>query len=153
MLFWWICGGESVLPVLLLLHLGSSPSNFLKEIYSLSLSIVFLYFFALITEEGFLISLCSFWNSAFRWVYLSFSPLPFTFLLFSAICMDSSDDHFAFCISFSWEWSWSLPPVQCHKPLSIVLQGLCLSNLIPWIYLSLSLYNSKGFDLGHPWMV
>ena len=25
MLFWWICGGESVLPVLLLRHLGSSP--------------------------------------------------------------------------------------------------------------------------------
>ena len=24
MLFWWICGGESVLPVLLLRHLGSS---------------------------------------------------------------------------------------------------------------------------------
>ena len=27
MLFWWICGGESVLPVLLLRHLGSSPWN------------------------------------------------------------------------------------------------------------------------------
>ena len=23
------------------------------------------------------------------------------------------------------------PPVQCHKPLSIVLQALCLSDLIP----------------------
>ena len=31
-------------------------SNFLEEISSLSPSIVFLYFFALITEEGFLIS-------------------------------------------------------------------------------------------------
>ena len=31
-------------------------SNFLEEISSLSQSIVFLYFFALITEEGFLIS-------------------------------------------------------------------------------------------------
>ena len=29
MLFWWICGGESVLPVLLLRHLGSSPCSFL----------------------------------------------------------------------------------------------------------------------------
>ena len=27
MLFWWICGGESVLPVLLLCHLGSSPHS------------------------------------------------------------------------------------------------------------------------------
>ena len=33
-------------------------SNFLEEISSLSHSIVFLYFFALITEEGFLISSC-----------------------------------------------------------------------------------------------
>ena len=29
-----------------------------------------------------------------------------------------------FCISFSWGWPWSLPPVQCHKPPSIVLQAL-----------------------------
>ena len=34
-------------------------SNFLKEISSLSHSVVFLYFFALITEEGFLIPPCS----------------------------------------------------------------------------------------------
>ena len=33
-------------------------SNFLEEISSLSHSLVFLYFFALITEEGFLISPC-----------------------------------------------------------------------------------------------
>ena len=33
-------------------------SNFLEEISSLSHSIVFLYFFALISEEGFLISPC-----------------------------------------------------------------------------------------------
>ena len=36
------------------------------------------------------------WNFAFRWVYLCFSPLPFTFLLFSAICKAYSDSHFAF---------------------------------------------------------
>ena len=35
-------------------------SNFLEEISSLSHSVVFLYFFALITEEGFLISSCYF---------------------------------------------------------------------------------------------
>ena len=37
---------------------------------------MFLYFLALITEEGFLISPSILWNSAFKWVYLSFSPLP-----------------------------------------------------------------------------
>ena len=31
---------------------------------------------------------------------------------------------FPFCISFSWGWFWLLPPVQCHKPLSIALQVL-----------------------------
>ena len=41
-------------------------SNFLEDIFSLSYSIVFLYFFALITEEGFLF----------------FSPLGKYFILF-----------------------------------------------------------------------
>ena len=36
------------------------------------------------------------WNSAFKWVYLSFSPLPFASLLSSAICKASSGNHFAF---------------------------------------------------------
>ena len=90
---------------------------FLEEIASLSHSIVFFYFFSLITEEGFLISPCYFWNSAFKWVYLSFSPFSFASFLFSAICKASSDNHLPFCIFFSWGWSWSLPLVQCHKLL------------------------------------
>ena len=56
-------------------------SNFLVEISSLSHAIVFLYFFALITEESFLSLLAILWNSAFKWVYLSFSPLPFPSLI------------------------------------------------------------------------
>ena len=78
-------------------------SNFLEEISSLSHSIVFLYFFALIAEEGFLSLLAILWNSAFKWVYLSFSPLPFTSLLFSVICKTSSDNHFAFSFVFLWD--------------------------------------------------
>ena len=35
------------------------------------------------------------WNSAFKYVYLSLSPLPLASLLFSAICK-TSDNHFAF---------------------------------------------------------
>ena len=58
-------------------------SDFLEEISSLSHSIVFLYF-AIITEEGFSSLLAILSNSAFRWVYLSFSPLPLASLLFSA---------------------------------------------------------------------
>ena len=68
-------------------------SNFLEETSSLSHSIVFLYFFALITEEGFFL-FAILWNSVFKWVYLSFSPLLFA-SLFTAICKASSDSHFA----------------------------------------------------------
>jgi len=71
-------------------------SNFLEEISNLSHSVVFIYFFALIAEEGFLISPCYSWNSAFQWVYLSFPPLLFTSLLFTAFCKASSDSNFAF---------------------------------------------------------
>ena len=46
-----------------------------------------------------LLSLLVLWNSAFRWVYLSFSSLPFISLLFSTFSEDSSDKHFAF-VSF-----------------------------------------------------
>ena len=70
--------------------------NFLEEISSLSHSIVFLYFLHCSFKKTFLSLLCILWNSAFNWVYLSLSPLPFTSLLFSAICKASSDNHFAF---------------------------------------------------------
>ena len=73
-----------------------SISNFLEEISSLSHYIVFLYFFALITEEGFLIFPCYSFKFCIQWVYLSFAPLPSASLLFSAICKASSDSHFAF---------------------------------------------------------
>ena len=101
-------------------------------------------------RKAFLSLLASLCNSAFKWVYLSFSPLRFTFLLFSAICKASSGNHFAFLHFFFLGRSWPLFLVQCHEPPSIVLQALCLSDLIPWIYLSLPLYNRKGFDLDIP---
>ena len=70
-------------------------SNFLEEISSLFHSVIFLYFFALISEEGFLTTPCCLWNSAFIWVYLSSSPLLFAPLLFSALCYAFSDNHVA----------------------------------------------------------
>ena len=36
-----------------------------------------------------------FWNSTFKWVYLSFSPFHFASLVFTAICKASPDVHFA----------------------------------------------------------
>ena len=52
-------------------------------------------------RKAFLSLLALLWNSAFKWVYLSFSPLPFTSLLFVAICKASSDNYFAFLNFFS----------------------------------------------------
>ena len=47
-------------------------------------------------RKAFLSLLAILWNSAFKWVYLSFSPLLFTSLLFTAICKASSDKPFYF---------------------------------------------------------
>ena len=122
-------------------YLMHAISNFPEEISSLSHSIVFLYFFELNTKEVFCISPCHSWNSAFKWVYLSFS-LCLWLLFFSQLFVRTPQTTILpICIYFSWAWSWSLPSVQCHEPLSIVLQALCLSDLISWIHLSFPLYN------------
>ena len=47
-------------------------------------------------RKAFLSLLAILWNSVTRWIYLSFSSLPFTSLLYSAIFEGSSDNHFAF---------------------------------------------------------
>ena len=115
MFFWSICGGESGLHILFLRHLLNSTH-----------SIVFLYFFALVTEEGILILLAILWNFAFKWVYLCFSPLLFASLFSQLSVRPPQTASLLFCISFSWEWSWFLSPVQCHESVSIVHQALCL---------------------------
>ena len=46
-------------------------------------------------RKAFLSLLAFLWNSAFKWVYLSFSPLLFTSLHFTAICKASSESHLA----------------------------------------------------------
>ena len=47
-------------------------------------------------KKAFLSLLPILWSSAFKWAYLSFSPLCFTSFLLAAICKDSSDSHFPF---------------------------------------------------------
>ena len=67
-------------------------SNFLEEISSLSHSIVFLYFFALIIEKGFLISPCYFLERCIQMGISFLFPFAFCFSSFHS----SSDSHFAF---------------------------------------------------------
>ena len=103
-------------------------------------------------RKAFLSLLATHWNSGFRLIYLSFSSLPFTSLLFSSISKACSDNHFAFphffffgmvLITTSYTMLWT----------SVHSSSGTLSGPIPWIYLSLPLYNCKGFDLGHTGMV
>ena len=132
-------------------------SSFLEEIVSLFHSVVFLCFFALIAEEGFLISPCYSLELCTEMGITFLFSFAFASLLFSAICKGSSDNHFAFLLFFflgmvlisafctiSWTSGYSSSGTR--------------SDLLPWIYLSLLLYNCKGFDLGHfewssEWMV
>ena len=71
-------------------------SNFLEEMPSLSHSIVFLYYFALITEEGFLISPCYSLELCIQMGISFFFSFAFCFSFFSGIFQASSDNQFAF---------------------------------------------------------
>ena len=101
-------------------------------------------------RKAFLSLLAILWNSAFRCLYLSFSPLRLASFLYSTICKAISDNCFAFLHFFSLG---VVLITACYKPPSPVLQAFYQSALIPWIYFSLPVYNRKGFDLGHTWMV
>ena len=128
-------------------------SNFLEEISSLSHSIVFLYFFTSITEEGFLVSSYYSFELCLQMLISFLFSFAFSFFLFSAICKASSDNHFAFLHFFSLGMvlitaSYRMSRNSVHsssETLSI------RSN--PLIYLSFPLWNCKIFDLDHTWIV
>jgi len=87
-------------------------------------------------RKAFLFLLAVFWNSAFKWVSISFSSFPFSSLLFSAICKASSDNHFAILHFFFL--GMILITASCTMSrTSIHSSSGILSYLIPWIYLSL----------------
>ena len=99
-------------------------SNFLEEISSLYHSIVPL--FLCIDHWGRLSYLSLlFFGTLHSNGYIFPFLLCLSLLFFSQLLVRPPQTTILpFCISFSWGWSWSLPPVQCHKPLSIVLQAL-----------------------------
>ena len=126
---------------------------FLKRSQSCPFYCFPLYFFALITEEGFLISPCYSLELCMQMIYLSFSPLPLASFFLSAICKASSENQFCLLhlfflvmvlITASCTISWN----SSHSS-----SGILSIRSNPWIYLSLPLHNLKGFDLGHTWMV
>ena len=70
-------------------------SFFLEEISILSYSIVFLYFFALITEEGFLFSSCYSLELCIQMGLSFLFSFSFSFSFFLSYVKASSDNHFA----------------------------------------------------------
>ena len=81
-------------------------------------------------RKAFLSLLAILWNSAFRCLYISFSPLLFPSLLFTAICKASSDSHFAFLHFFSM--GMVLIPVSCTmSQTSVDSSSGTLSDLVP----------------------
>ena len=104
-------------------------SNFLEEISSLSHSIVFLYFFALIPEEGFLISpcysleLCSQMGISFL---LSFA---FRFCSFHSDLSGLLRQPFCF-LHFFFLWMVFIP-VSCTKASRFLICSLVPRNIFP----------------------
>ena len=107
-------------------------SNFLEEISSLSHSIVFLYFFALFTEEGFLI---------FSFL-LCFSLLFFSQLLKGLLRQP-------FCLFVLLFLGDGLDPCLLYNVLNLFPKFIRHSIRSNPLNLSLPLYNRKGFNLGH----
>ena len=94
-------------------------------------------------RKSFLSLLAILWTSVFKWVYLSFFPLPFTSLLFIAVCKASSEIILPFLHFFFLRMV--LITASCTMSRTFVHSSSdTLSDLIPWIYLSLPLYSHKG---------
>ena len=96
-------------------------------------SSIYLYW---LPRKAFLSLLAILWNSAFKWEYLSFSPLPLASLLFSAIRKGLSDNHYDFLHSSFLGMALITASYTMSRTSVQNLQALCLSDLIPWIYLS-----------------
>ena len=119
-------------------------SNFLEEISSLSHSVVFCYFFALITEEGFLISPCC---SLELCIHMGLSFL-FSFALrfpsfHSYFVRPPHSAIFLFCISFSWGWSCN--PMDC-SPSGSSIRGILQARILEWVAISFSRGSSQPRD-------
>ena len=81
-------------------------------------------------REVFISLLAILWNSAFKCVYLSFSPLPLASLFFSALCKASSDNHFAF-LHFFFLGMILIPASYTVSRTSVHSSSGTLSDLIP----------------------
>ena len=95
------------------------------------------------------------WNSAFKWVYLYFSPLPLASLLFSALCKASSDNHFPFLNLFFLGMvliTLCLQVSSCQKvEKAMAPHSSTLAWKIPWTEEPGGLQSMGSLRIGHDW--
>ena len=127
-------------------------SHFFKEISSLSHYIVcfFSYFFALVTEEGFLMSPC---YSLELCIQMGISFLFSFAFLFSSQLLLRPPQTILLPFPFFFSLGDGFDHCSCSMlRISVHSSSCTLSDLTSWISLSLPLYNCKRSDLGHTWM-
>ena len=140
--------------VLYCAHLGMKvsfdSSNFLEEISNLFPFCFPLYLCIVHTERPSCLSLLS--SGALCLVGCTFSFLLCFLLLFflKLLVKPPQTIPLPSCFSFYLGCFCSLPPVQYYRPLSIVLQRLCLLDLIPLIYSSPPLCIHRDFNYTWP---
>ena len=114
-------------------------SYFLEEIYSLTLSVVFLFFFFFLhcsSKKAFSSLLVILWNSAFSWAYLSLSPL-LSLIFFPPLfvkppqtntlpsCISFLVDGFIHCLLYNmtylWRREWQTTPyISYENPMNCI---------------------------------
>jgi len=102
-------------------------------------------------RKAFLSLLPIIWNSAFRWVYLSFL-FCFLLLFFSQLFVRPPQTTILPFLNFFFLGMVLITTSCTMLWTSIRSSSGTLSDLIPWIYLSLPMHNHKGLDLGTTWM-
>ena len=102
-------------------------SDFLDVISSFSYSIVFLYFFALFSKEGFLISSCYSLELCIQMGIFFLFSFAFHFSSFLSFCKAPSNSHFAFLFLED-----GLDPCLLYNVMNHILSSSgTLSNVIP----------------------
>ena len=128
-------------------------SNFLEEIASLSHSIALLCFFALMAEDSFLVSPCYFLELCIQMGTSFFFSFAFHFSSFLSYLYGLLRQ--PFCLFTFPFLQMVLITASCTMSWTSIYSSSCTlsirSNLLN--LLSLPLYNCKGFDLDHTWMV
>ena len=133
----WLLFLSFIIPIFAWNILGISDC--LEEVCRFSHSNVFLYFLHCSLKKNVLSLPAILWNSTFGWIYPSLSALEFTSLL-SQPLVRPPENYFAILYFFF------LGMVLVTASCIVLWTCTCLCDLIPWIYLSLPLYNHKGVD-------